>query len=107
MTDAPSINPLKLFRTRHYANTSMQYTAIFHGCKNVHFQMNYFNIFLIFAQNIDCGGSNEYPQSMFWSKNKKNQYTPVNPSFTIKNRGVRGCSLHGLVFVMKSDDLET
>ena len=45
-------------------------------------------IFLIFAQNIDCGyileppcrgGSNEYPQSMFWSKNK-NQRTngPVN-----------------------------
>ena len=35
--------------------------------------------FLFFAQNIDCGytlepprrgGSNEYPQSMFWSKNK-------------------------------------
>ena len=51
-----------------------------------------FNIVLIFAQNIDCGytlepprrgGSNEYPQSMFWSKNKKNRYTPVNPSFTI------------------------
>ena len=39
-----------------------------------------FDIFLIFAQNIDRGytlepprrgGSNEYPQSMFWSKNKK------------------------------------
>ena len=38
-----------------------------------------FVIFLIFAQNIDCGymlepprrgGSNEYPQSMFCSKNK-------------------------------------
>ena len=28
-------------------------------------------------------GSNEYPQSMFWSKNKKKMYTPVNPSFTI------------------------
>ena len=28
--------------------------AIFHGCKNVHFQMKIFNIFLIFAQNIDC-----------------------------------------------------
>ena len=35
-----------------------------------------FDIFLVFAQNIDCGytlemprrgGSNEYPQSMFWS----------------------------------------
>ena len=23
------------------------------------------------------GGSNEYPQSMFWSKNKKNRYTPT------------------------------
>ena len=38
-------------------------------------------IFLISAQNIDCGyslelpqrgGSNEYPQSMFLSRNKKN-----------------------------------
>ena len=28
-------------------------------------------------------GSNEYPQSMFWSKNKKNRYTPAYPSFTI------------------------
>ena len=64
----------------HYANTPMKYTAIFHGCKNVHFQMKIVNIFLIFAQNIDCwytlepphsDGSNEYPQSMFWSKNKK------------------------------------
>ena len=27
----------------------MQYTAIFHGCKNVHFQMKIFNIFLIKA----------------------------------------------------------
>ena len=42
-------------------------------------------MFFIFAQNIDSGytleprrgGSNEYPQSMFWSKNKKNRYTPV------------------------------
>ena len=46
-------------------------------------------MFLIFAQNIDCGyklelpcrgGSNQYPQSMFWSKNKKigiQLHTPV------------------------------
>ena len=48
-----------------------------------------FDICLIFAQNIDCGymlepprrgGSNEYPQSMFWSKNKKNRYTSAYPS---------------------------
>ena len=44
--------------------------------------------FLYFAQNLDCGypleppqrgGSNEYPQYMFWSKNKKNRYSPANP----------------------------
>ena len=29
-------------------------------------------------------------------------YTPVNPSFSIQKWGVRGCSLHGLVFVMYS-----
>ena len=45
----------------HYENTLMQYTAIFHGCKNVNFQMNFFNIFLIFAQNIDCGYTLEPP----------------------------------------------
>ena len=54
--------------------------------------MKMFDIFLIFAQNIDCGytleppqrgGSNEYPQSMFWSKNKRNMYTRVNPTFSI------------------------
>ena len=61
----------------------MQYTAIFHGCKKDNFQIKNCDIFLIFAQNIDCeytleppqrDGSNEYPQSMFWSKNK-NQRT--------------------------------
>ena len=58
----------------HYANMSVQYTAIFHGCKNDNFYMKIFNVFVIIAQNIDCGytleppqrgGSNEYPQSMF------------------------------------------
>ena len=33
----------------------MQYIAIFHGCKNYNFQMKNSDIFLIFAQNIDCG----------------------------------------------------
>ena len=48
--------------------------------------------FYISAQNIDYryslepprrGGSNEYPQSMFWAEIRKIMYTPVNPSFTI------------------------
>ena len=66
----------------------MQYTEIFFSCKNRKFHQKNVDIFLTFAQNIDCaytlepprqGGSNEYPQSMFWSKNK-NQRTngPVN-----------------------------
>ena len=76
----------------HNANMSVQYTEIFHGCKNDNFQMKIFDIFLIFAQNKDCGytleppqrgGSNEYPQSMFWSKNKKNMYTRVNLTISI------------------------
>ena len=50
------------------------------------------DIFLISAQNIDCrylleppqwGGSIKYPQSMFLSRNKKNNVYPVNLSFTI------------------------
>ena len=82
----------------------MQYKAIFHGCKNVIFQMKFFNILFIFAQNIDCGytleppqrgGSNEYPQSMFWRKNKKKMHTPVNPSFTVYKQGVKANS-HGM-----------
>ena len=39
---------------------------------------------------------------MFWSKNKKNRYTPANPSFNIikKKWGLRGYSLYGHVFLM-------
>ena len=60
--------------------------------KNENFQIKYFDIFHISAQNIDCGyslelprrgGSNEYPQSMIWAEIRKIMYTPVNPSFTI------------------------
>ena len=70
----------------------MQYIEIFFTLKIKIFQLKKFDIFLIFAPNIDSGyslepprrvGSNEYPQFMFWSKNKKNRYTPVYPSFAI------------------------
>ena len=36
----------------HYANTPIYYTAIFHGCKKLFFQMKNCDIFLIFALNI-------------------------------------------------------
>ena len=80
----------------HYENLPVQYTEIFlvvkkkkkkKKKKNHHKKLIYF-LFLIFAQNIDCGYTLEpprlvYPQFMFWSKNKKNRYTPAYPSFAI------------------------
>ena len=52
------------------------------------------DILHITAQNIDCGhplepsqrgGSNKYPQSMFLSRNKKNNNYPLNPSLLYIN----------------------
>ena len=60
--------------------------------KNENFQLKHSDIFHISDQNIDCGyslepprrgGSNAYPQSMFWAEIRKYMYTPVNPNFTI------------------------
>ena len=64
------------------------------------------DIFLIFAQNIDCSVSNEYPQSMFWSKNKKNRYTPAYPSFTVCKWVIRRYSLYGNVFLIKVEQIQ-
>ena len=50
------------------------------------------DIFYISAQSIDCGysleppcqgDSNENPQSIFLSRNKKNNAYPCKPSFTL------------------------
>ena len=71
--------------------------------------MKMFEFFLIFALNIVCGytleppqwgGSNEYPQSMFESKNKKKCISPVKPSFTLW--GARGYKSHGHVILNNS-----
>ena len=51
------------------------------------------------AQNIDCGyslelpqwgGSNEYPQSMFLSRNKKINLYPYKPQFYCIKVGFKG-----------------
>ena len=41
--------------------TPMEFNVLFHGYKNVNFQIKKYDIFLVFAQNIECG----YPESMF------------------------------------------
>ena len=46
------------------------------------------------------GGSNEYPQSMFLSRNKKNNVYPCKPQFYYMKVGFRGSILYRHVFVM-------
>ena len=62
--------------------------------KNENFQIKNSDIYLISAQNIDCGyslepprrgGSNEYSQSMFLSRNKKNNVYPWKPVLLYKS----------------------
>ena len=69
-----------------------KYIEIFTTKNTEIFQIKIPIFFHIFAQTIDRGyslepphrgGSNEYPQSMFWAEIRKIMYTPVNPSFTI------------------------
>ena len=59
-------------------------------------------IFHISVQNIDCGhplepplrgGSNEYPQSMFLSRNKKNNIYPSKPQFFYIKVGFKGVKI--------------
>ena len=73
-----------------YENTPIQIYRKFHLQKTENFQIKHSDIFHISAQNIDCGhllelprrgGSNEYPQPMFSSRNKKNNVYPCKPQF--------------------------
>ena len=69
--------------------------------KNENFEIKISDIFHISAQNIDCGyslepprrgGSNEYPQSMFLSRNKKNNVYPCKPQLyyiKVRFKGVK------------------
>ena len=68
-----------------------KWTEKVHLQKTENFQIKTLVFFYISALNIDYGyslepprrgGSNEYPQSMFLSRNKTNNVYPVNPSFT-------------------------
>ena len=58
--------------------------------------------FHISAQNMDCeyslepprqGGSNGYPQSMFLSRNKKNNVYPCKPQFYYIKVGFKGVKI--------------
>ena len=69
--------------------------------KTENFPIKTSDFFHISAQNIDCGyslepprrgGSNEYPQSMFLSRNKKNNVYPCKPQLyyiKVRLKGVK------------------
>ena len=70
--------------------------------KNESFQIKNSDTFHISAQNIDCGhslepprrgGSNEWPQSMFLSRNKKNNVYPCKPQFYYIKVGFKGVNI--------------
>ena len=66
--------------------------------KNENFQIKNSYIFHISAQIIDCGyslerGSNEYPQSMISSRNKKNNVYPCKPQFYYIKVGFEGVKI--------------
>ena len=66
------------------------------------FQIKNSDILYISAQNRDCGyslepprrgGSNEYPQSMFLSRNKKKNVYPCKPKFYYIKVGFEGVKI--------------
>ena len=66
------------------------------------FRLKFWYFFHISAQNIDYGysleppgqgGSNEYPQPMFLSRNKKNNVYPEKPQFCYIKVGFKGVNI--------------
>ena len=86
----------------HYENTPIQIYRKFHLQKTENVQIKNSDIFHISTQNIDCGylleppcrgGSNGYPQSMFLSRNKRNNVYPSKPQFYYIKVGYKGVNI--------------
>ena len=83
--------------------TPIQIYRKFYPSKTENFQIKKnSNIFHISAQNINYGyslepprrgGSNEYPQSMFLSRNTKNNVYPSKPQFYYIKVGFKGVKI--------------
>ena len=77
---------------------------------------NFIRNVLIFFLKINCGytlepprrgGFNENPQSMFWSKNKKNRYTPEYSPFYYIKVGFKGVYIARTCFPNVENDNQT
>ena len=54
----------------------------------------------VLVRTASTSGSNEYPQSLFLSRNKKNDVYPSKPQFCYIKVGFKGVKLYRRVFVM-------
>ena len=70
--------------------------------KTENFQIKTLIFFIFLLKNINCGyslepprwgGSNKYPQSMFLSRNKKNNVYPCKPQFYYMKVGFKGIKI--------------
>ena len=111
-----AICPTSAFGRRGHRNA---FTLRKHACSNTlrifplnnkNFQMKNYGSLHISAQNIDYGhllepprrgGSNGYSQSMFLSRNKKNNLYPCERQFYYTKWGLKGSELCRRVFVMR------
>ena len=75
--------------------------------KTENFQIKILIFFIFLLKNIDCGysleppcrgGSSEYPQSMFFSRNKKNNVYFCKPQFYYVKVGFKGVTIYRYVF---------
>ena len=91
------IYPICIMKTRLF-----KYTKNFTTRKRKFSDKKNSDIFNISAKNIDCGyslepprrgGSNEYPQSMFLSSNKKHIVYPYKPHFYYIKVGFKGVKI--------------
>ena len=88
-----------LLQIDHYENTPIQIYKKLPKTENFLIKTL---IFHISAQNIDCwyslepprrGGSNEYPQPIDFSRNKKNNVYPCKPQFYYIQVGFKGVKI--------------
>ena len=79
----------------HYANMSLHYSAIFHGCKNDYFQMKIFEtVFLFLLKTYKIVGTSEAVLTSihdlcFRAKIRENVY-PCKPQFYYIKVGCTG-----------------
>ena len=92
------------YNNNHYENMPIQIYWNFYHQKMIIFRWKILIFFISLLKNIDCGyslepprrgrgGSNEYPQFMFLSRDQKNNVYPCKPQFYYIKVGFKGVKI--------------